>query len=528
MANISKSVAAELGTLEVDLVGNPDTFDKYGRLIELCVKTNAKPRAVQCILSAREFMSTHEMSREARFEYASALVTFWKSEKFSKKDSIRLNLTPEHKAYMTEADNLLGVLYDEVQVEGVPQELKYRVMLKLAYVKECLGCLSASLTILSDMITAEADDGVELAYIIFKAAAILKRLGQNGQALEYLEFVKDDPPQSEGLTRTHILSLLALTFEQSGSKYAVVLAQTYEDLKEAYLEDISKGPNPEATFNKVDRQLKQKPISESVEIWEVLSLQTLDRCELTLAAELFHQASLKAPNKPSLLHSNAELSYILGDRDRALKYAERAYSMQSQNGDLRNFLLLLDPEKWIGTLRTALPVSQATTINPEEEEKLLDAMGAGKSRLKKAGGEEKVTDEDKWLHSMKPVTKKSKSEEAKTTDTTDAKPTEKKLPDTKLDQSRNAVEKENEPNAEKKKTEETKKKKKSKAKEGKSKGKTKKSDEKKKKEEVVQRSDTKEERLKKLMELPIHNRPDRPEFLDEDSRKYIRFALCGN
>lgn len=101
----------------------------------------------------------------------------------------------------------------------------------------------------------EADHGVELAYIIFKAAGevfsmhssfssisaltlpvcffapfrvlhavILEYMGETAQAIEYLEFLQDDPPSSEGLGLTHVLGYLALCFENKGSIYLVALA----------------------------------------------------------------------------------------------------------------------------------------------------------------------------------------------------------------------------------------------------------------------------------------------------------------
>lgn len=119
--------------------------------------------------------------------------------------------------------------------------------------------------------------------------AILKRLGQNSQALEYLEYLQDDPPSTEGITRTHVLALLALTFEQSGSKYLVILHETYEKLKESYFADLRAGPNPDITLPKAIKSFENKPIEISSEIWEILSLQMLERCEIGFALEVFQQ-----------------------------------------------------------------------------------------------------------------------------------------------------------------------------------------------------------------------------------------------
>jgi hypothetical protein len=58
--------------------------------------------------------------------------------------------------------------------------------LKMSYVREVLGEFQASLALLSELISEQAVDGVDLSYIIFKAAVILKQLGQAKQSIEYL------------------------------------------------------------------------------------------------------------------------------------------------------------------------------------------------------------------------------------------------------------------------------------------------------------------------------------------------------
>lgn len=114
-------------------------------------------------------------------------------------------------------------------------------------------------------------------------------MGQNAQSLEYLEYLQDDPPRTEGITRTHVLALLTMTFEQSGSKYLVAVHETYEKLKESYLSDLRAGPNPDITVPKATRSFETKNIEISSEIWEILSLQMLEKCEIAFALEAFKQ-----------------------------------------------------------------------------------------------------------------------------------------------------------------------------------------------------------------------------------------------
>jgi hypothetical protein len=162
----SKQVDAEIGQLEVELAGHPEEFEKYGRMIELCLRANVKPRALTCVELGTNLLKTKQLTLEKKFDFACALVSFWKYERFSKKDTIRVNLSPERKEYLLQAQEIFQSLVICPDIST-----RYKILLKLAYIKECLGQLSQALSILSDLITAEADDGVELAYIIFKAAS---------------------------------------------------------------------------------------------------------------------------------------------------------------------------------------------------------------------------------------------------------------------------------------------------------------------------------------------------------------------
>lgn len=161
-----QQIDAEIGQLEVELAGNPEGFEKYGRMIELCLKANVKPRALTCVELGTNLLNTRQLSLEIKFEFACSLISFWKYERFSKKDTIRVNLSQERKNYLIQAQEIFQSLVICPDIS-----MRYKILLKLAYIKECLGQLPQALSILSDLITAEADEGVELAYIIFKAAS---------------------------------------------------------------------------------------------------------------------------------------------------------------------------------------------------------------------------------------------------------------------------------------------------------------------------------------------------------------------
>ena len=166
-------------------------------------------------------------------------------------------------------------------------------------------------------------------------------------------------------------------------------------------------------------------------MWETLGLQALERCEMTMAYGLLHlvgggatssiyndhfqhvcdgvccvQASRKAPSKAALLHSCAELNLAFDKRPEALAFAKKSYKMQvpsrcaldygvtcplrspfnisvslsaiclsvfcvwlqSANADLRNLLLLLDPESMRDGLRTAAKSNKGQTVNKQSRQ----------------------------------------------------------------------------------------------------------------------------------------------------------------
>jgi hypothetical protein len=159
------------------------------------------------------------------------------------------------------------------------------------------------LAILSDLIAVQAVDGVDLSYVILKAAVILKHLGpsKHKQCLEYLEYLLDDPPVSEGMGKTHVLAVQLLVFEQGGEKYRVLLPKYYKELSASYQQDLQADGE-----HRVERL---SSISEE-EVWQGLSLQALDRCEYLLALEFAAQGVLKTPGKARLLHTLAEVLLV--------------------------------------------------------------------------------------------------------------------------------------------------------------------------------------------------------------------------
>ena len=168
--------------------------------------------------------------------------------------------------------------------------LAHRVSVQLAGVRALRGEFTDALAAYSDLITVQAmDAGVEYTYIIFQAALLLKHIGQNAQAIEYLEFLIDDPPVSDGYTKMHVLAFLALVYEQSGSHFSIVKERTYDELFRVYSAELAAGKRPQTNIKKMEGLLSNKTFAESSEIWEMLGLQAIERCDYVFAIELLRQ-----------------------------------------------------------------------------------------------------------------------------------------------------------------------------------------------------------------------------------------------
>jgi tetratricopeptide (TPR) repeat protein len=229
--------------------------------------------------------------------------------------------------------------------------LGQKVSLLLAYVKECAGQFQDALALLSDLITAQAEH-VDLSFVILRAANILKHINGNEQAIEYLEFLQDEPPIADGFGKTHCIALLISLYEVSGDHYKVLLEKAYDDLIESKMNDLSAGKKPESNKKKIEANVAKKAPSKSSEAFEMLAIQAIDRCEYVFAATMMQTALKKAPNKPKILHLLAEIYLLLGEKKKSIEAAEKAFTLIPSNPDLRNLLLQINPDKFVEKVRT--------------------------------------------------------------------------------------------------------------------------------------------------------------------------------
>jgi len=362
MSETLHNLEVEFLSLEADLLNDAENMEKLLRMADVCLSLDKRGKCLQFIRRGMNLFLKAPSTTTVGMKLVELGLAFWRTGRYVEKDSLRINISSERSRLLADVLKVLEATKDF----GDPS-MHQIVLFKIACVKEHVGMLQEAVAILSDLIAMQAMDGVDLTHIILKAAVLLKHLGNHDQAIEYLEFLLDDPPTGEGYGKTHILAYLALVYDQHPKRqdFVVVLRNTYAELLESYSSDLSRGNRPMTNQKKIEKMLSGgKTLAQSSEVWEMLSLQAIDRCEYIFGFELLQQAIDKAPGKYKLLHLMSEVCYLLGYQDRSIHYAERAFELQPQSVELRNMLLLIAPDKWRDKLRNVAPSkSHAKVVN---------------------------------------------------------------------------------------------------------------------------------------------------------------------
>jgi hypothetical protein len=143
-------------------------------------------------------------------------------------------------------------------------------------------------------------------------------------------------------------------------------------------------------------------------MWESLAAQAVDRCEYVLSWEMLQQALSRgaSPPKGKLMLALAEVSLVLGEREAAARWGEKAFALIPHSAELRNLLLTVAPDKWAEKMRTvsaAAPSSAASSsISSPPASKLVKVPDPSEDNTT-ADKETKDKDKDhsSWLNKMK-------------------------------------------------------------------------------------------------------------------------------
>ena len=198
-----------------------DKARKYVKMsIALCLPTSVDPRnAVVMVLP----------DVKDRYEVCDIAYRQWKAEGYapSAKDKIRINFSVERNRLLASIVRVLETVLEEIrpamapiiemETPKNPSEIDWRtpipqpgdtpvvietipvdpmvdiVKFRLATVKESSGALQEALALYSELIVAQTEH-VSLDVVIFRAALLLKHIGSTAQAMEYFEFLTDEPP----------------------------------------------------------------------------------------------------------------------------------------------------------------------------------------------------------------------------------------------------------------------------------------------------------------------------------------------
>jgi hypothetical protein len=339
----------EISKFEDELKADASNLSAMINLTKLYIEVGSSKVDALLRASIKTFKANAPSDAGRGTEIIDNCINFWKSQRYLDKDSLRVNYTPARKEYIQLALDIIRTLKQHCSPADI-QMLDGR----LAFIYECLGMFKEAISILSDQIANQTMES-ELSYQIFKAAFLLMHVGGNAkQVIEYLDYLVDDPPVAFGFGKTNIVAGLAAIYETSSSQYRVALFETYGRLHESYKHDVGE--------QKMERMLGNKDIMKISEIWEILGLQAVERCEYIVALELMRVACAKAPTKNKVLHATAEIHFTLGETDACLRLAELAYGGQGKSAELRNLLLAAAPERWADKLRQtpAKPREDAT------------------------------------------------------------------------------------------------------------------------------------------------------------------------
>ena len=185
-----KEATAKIEMLETRYTKERGNISLISNLSDLYILTGKKQKAQTTLLEGMNFFERNVGNILEGMIMVDVSIKLWQSDKYCKKDSLRINISQDRSFFLTRIRDSLTIL------AKLKDPSFYEVIsFKLAFVKESIGSFQDSLSILSDLISAQASNGVDLTLIIFRAAILLKHMGSFPQAIEYLDFLVDDPPE---------------------------------------------------------------------------------------------------------------------------------------------------------------------------------------------------------------------------------------------------------------------------------------------------------------------------------------------
>jgi hypothetical protein len=130
----TNALTNEILRLETALDRDPTGFSGFGQLVEQLLRDGNTARAKRLLEQGRE-VNVNQCSSvgvESRYHFACSCVAVWRGDRYSKKDTVRLDVSEARREMLLGAEDVLVALANGDASTGPFQQ---RVMAKLAYVK---------------------------------------------------------------------------------------------------------------------------------------------------------------------------------------------------------------------------------------------------------------------------------------------------------------------------------------------------------------------------------------------------------
>ena len=210
-----------------------------------------------------------------------------------------------------------------------------------------------------------------LNVIIFRAASVLKHLGDTEQAIQYLEYVIDMPPVSHGYGLVYVLALLFSLYD--AAKYTVKARRCRSKLRSVFVKanggDEDAVPPDNDWGDGGDFHMWPR-------MWEQLAQQCLERCDYCLAVEFLSEVITRAPSVPTYTVI-AEAYWLLGEGDHAVKAAASAHELDQMDAKINQHLVEWAPAVWRPRLQ------QEAAARHDQQESVIEEKRIQAERLEK-------------------------------------------------------------------------------------------------------------------------------------------------
>ena len=270
-------------------------------------------------------LSAHELYRKIGIGY----VAVWKSMRAEPSNHASINCSDARKTHLSESASFfeLGMAYPENR--DFPA-----AMLEIAMTKMHRGQLREALDDFSKII-AEFPAMPNLNTIIFRAACLLKHLGDVEQASQYFEYVSEDPPASIGYGRLEVLALWADCLSDRGDAFKGKTARVFRLMSEAWAraQPMNAASPPGVEFR------------DWSEPWLLLADKVIARCDYVVAVEFLHCLLARDPSVKGY-QLLGEAQYLLGNKIRALEAMGQAFRGDPNDRRVQKRLMAWDPMSW--------------------------------------------------------------------------------------------------------------------------------------------------------------------------------------